>query len=99
MKTFFFCFFSLTIACVLHQAKADNSNSTELWFGATPAKKTYPLHRRGWERCNRCGGSGRMGAIVDIGRLQDLDEEGAAEIIDAVRAHGMIVIKGQNLTR
>jgi len=73
------------------------------WFGADPSEKTYNLHRRGWDACLRCGGSDRLGAIVNIGdsdeSLDEIDEEGVREIIDAVRAHGMIVIKGQNLTR
>jgi taurine dioxygenase len=31
--------------------------------------------------------------------LTTLDDDGVLEILDAVRAHGIVVIKGQNLTR
>jgi taurine dioxygenase len=40
-----------------------------------------------------------LGAVVDVGDLRKLTANGAAEILDAVRAHGIIVMKGQNLTR
>jgi hypothetical protein len=77
-------------------------NLTSPFFGARPPK-SHPLelHRRGWEACLRCGGAERLGAIVKLKkqRLQDIDHKDADEILDAVRAHGMIVIKGQNLTR
>jgi taurine dioxygenase len=85
------------------------------WFGAAlPTNGPYEMHRRGWQACLRCGGAERLGAIVDVGDLtllnatctqqqQQQSTAGtagtAAEILDAVRAHGMIVIKGQNLTR
>lgn len=79
----------------------DNAiNMTAPWFGATPAKKDYPLHRRGWTECLRCGGAERLGAIVDVGGdLTQITPEGIEDVLDAVRAHGIIVIKGQNLTR
>lgn len=76
-----------------------NHNLTAPWFGAAPPQKAYKMNRRGWERCLRCGGADRLGGLVDVGDLKDLDEGGAAEILDAVRAHGIIVLKGQNLTR
>lgn len=69
------------------------------WFGATPPAKEYELHRRGWDACLRCGGAERLGAIVNVGNLTELDATGAEEILDAVRAHGIVVIKGQNLSR
>lgn len=69
------------------------------WFGASPPEKIYGMHRRGWDACLRCGGAERLGATVTVGNLTELDASGAAEILDAVRAHGIIVIKGQNLTR
>lgn len=73
---------------------------TAPWYGATPAKKSYEMHRRGWDACLRCGGADRLGATVHVvGRLQDLNDATTAELLDAVRAHGIIVIKGQNLTR
>lgn len=69
------------------------------WFGAAPTNEPLAMHRRGWEACLRCGGAERLGAIVDVGNVTQLDDQGAAKVIDAVRAHGIIVIKGQNLTR
>jgi len=69
------------------------------WFGATPTKKQYEMNRRGWDTCERCGGSERLGAVLNVGNLTELTAEGIDEIIDAVRGHGMIVIKAQNLTR
>ena len=76
-----------------------SQNATTPWFGASPAKAEYPLHRRGWEACLRCGGAERLGAVVDVGDLRKINGDGVAAILDAVRAHGVIVIKGQNLTR
>jgi hypothetical protein len=78
---------------------AEEDNLPAPWFGATPPKKQYEMHRRGWDACLRCGGAERLGATVNIGNLTDLDDEGAMEILDAVRAHGIVVIKAQNLTR
>lgn len=73
---------------------------TPPYFGATPPKNgPYSMHRRGWKECVQCGGSERLGAIVDVGNVTELTIEGAQEILDAVRAHGVIVIKNQNLTR
>jgi taurine dioxygenase len=77
------------------------------WFGAAlPANGPYEMHRRGWQACLRCGGAERLGAIVNVGDLTLLNETStnatsaaAAEILDAVRAHGMVVLKSQNLTR
>lgn len=70
-------------------------------FGAwEPRGHPLPLHRRGWEVCNRCGGSERLGAIVEgISNVNIMTEDDANTILDAVRAHGMVVIKGQNMTR
>lgn len=78
---------------------ATDANMTAPWFGALPSKKTYEFHRRGWEACLRCGGAERLGAVVEVDDLRQLDKEGAEEILDAVRAHGVIVIKGHNLSR
>jgi len=90
----------LDVSAVAAAATKDhNNNLTAPWFGAAPPKKEYPLHRRGWDACLRCGGAERLGAIVDVGDLRQLNEAGAEELLDAVRAHGIIVIKGQNLTR
>ena len=69
------------------------------WFGATPPTTELPLHRRGWSSCILCGGSERLGATVDVGDVRQLDATGAQTILDAVRAHGVVVLKGQNLTR
>ena len=83
----------------LINADAVDVNVTAPFFGATPPQKEYPLHRRGWDACLRCGGAERLGAIVEVGDLRRLDNVGTQEILDAVRAHGIVVIKGQNLTR
>lgn len=84
----------------------DNDNKLDLsapWFGAAPPENgPYEMNRRGWQACLRCGGAERLGAIVDVGDLtllKSTNAAGAQEILDAVRAHGMVVIKGQNLTR
>jgi len=70
------------------------------FFGAKPPYKgPYPMHRRGWEECIQCGGAERLGAIVDVGNVTELTKQGVEEILDAVRAHGVIVIKNQNMTR
>ena len=70
------------------------------WFGAEPQERPHPLHRRGWDACALCGGAERLGATVEgLGDLRTLDRAGAATLIDAVRAHGVVVVKAQNLTR
>lgn len=69
------------------------------WFGAKPAQAELPMHRRGWETCDLCGGASRLGAVLDVGDLREINETGAALLSDAVRAHGVVVVKGQNLTR
>eukprot|EP00310_Coccolithus_braarudii_P024169 CAMPEP_0183334744 /NCGR_PEP_ID=MMETSP0164_2-20130417/3247_1 /TAXON_ID=221442 /ORGANISM="Coccolithus pelagicus ssp braarudi, Strain PLY182g" /LENGTH=343 /DNA_ID=CAMNT_0025503945 /DNA_START=92 /DNA_END=1124 /DNA_ORIENTATION=- len=69
------------------------------WFGAAPTREPLALHRRGWDACAICGGAERLGAVVPIQDLRELDAEGVAAILDAVRAHGVVVVKGQNLTR
>jgi taurine dioxygenase len=89
-------------AAVVEGSAIENASSFNLaapWFGATPTKLPLELHRRGWEACLRCGGAERLGAIVNVGNLTELNQTGAAAILDAVRAHGIVVIKGQNLTR
>ena len=40
-----------------------------------------------------------LGAVVDDIDATALTSEQAAQILDAVRAHGVVVLKGQNLTR
>ena len=69
------------------------------WFGASPTATPLTLHRRGWGACALCGGAERLGAIVDNIDATSLTKEQAAQILDAVRAHGVVVLKGQNLTR
>jgi taurine dioxygenase len=85
---------------VISSTDETTTNLTAPWFGASPTSVPYEMHRRGWEECLRCGGAERLGAIVDVvDDLTKLDSDGASKILDAVRAHGMIVIKGQNLSR
>lgn len=84
---------------VLSTTSLEEIDLSAPWYGADPASKHYEFHRRGWDKCDRCGGSERLGAILDLGNLTLITEEGIAEILDAVRAHGMVVLKHQNLTR
>ena len=95
------CVSSATAAESDENCKNKNNNDLSApWFGATPAKKAYDMHRRGWDACLRCGGAERLGATLPhMGNLTELTEEGALEILDAVRAHGIVVIPKQNLTR
>jgi len=81
----------LALASAVVEAKA--------WFGATPPKVDHTFHRRGWTSCALCGGAERLGATVEVGNLRELDAAGASTLLDAVRAHGVVVVKGQNLTR
>jgi taurine dioxygenase len=112
MKTFLFLStlvlgmaLAITGAADTADAVVDDDDQHDLsapWFGAAPPDNgPYDMHRRGWEACLRCGGAERLGAIVDVGDLTLLNSTsaGALEILDAVRAHGMVVLKGQNLTR
>ena len=69
---------------------------TSEWFGALPPRAPLPLHRQGHQLI---GQSGRLGAVVDVGDLRNLNAAGAAVIKDAVRAHGVVVCKSQNLER
>lgn len=88
--------FSMTASEILAQVW----NVSAPFFGAAPPlKHPLPLHRRGWEACNRCGGAERLGAMIDVGDVTALNSTSVELILDAVRAHGMIVIKGQNLSR
>ena len=75
-------------------------NLTAPYFGARPPRNELRLHRRGWSACSRCGGAERLGAIFPTStKLSEIAEGEAAELVDAVRAHGIVVIPGQNLTR
>ena len=75
-------------------------NLTAPYFGARPPRNELKLHRRGWSACSRCGGAERLGAIFPTStKLSEIAEDEAAELVDAVRAHGIVVIPGQNLTR
>ncbi len=87
------------VTCDIDRGSFEKDNMPAPWFGATPPRGNYEMHRRGWEACLRCGGAERLGANVHVGNLTDLNDEKAREILDAVRAHGVIVIKAQNLTR
>jgi taurine dioxygenase len=75
------------------------ADATDAWYGAAPASASHPLHRRGFDACQLCGGASRLGATVEVGDLREINATGAAIISDAVRAHGIVVIKGQNMTR
>lgn len=101
LATFCVALLGSLFAATCHADKQDmeEDNLPAPWYGATPPKQKYEMHRRGWEACLRCGGAERLGATVNVGNLTELDEEGAMEILDAVRAHGIVVIKAQNLTR
>ena len=87
--------------CAAHAAAAPETCSTmgAPWFGASPTATPLTLHRRGWGACALCGGAERLGVVVDDIDATALTSEQAAQILDAVRAHGVVVLKGQNLTR
>ena len=74
---------------------------TAALYGAAAPATLLPRYRRGWDYCtaNLCGGAERLGALLDVGVLQELGPEGADKIVDSVRAYGVVVIKNQNLTR
>ena len=58
------------------------------------------MHRRGWESCSRCGGAERLGALLPMGTaLHKITSAETSDILEAVRAHGIIVIQNQNMTR
>jgi len=65
----------------------------------TAASEGHVVHRRGWDKCELCGGSERLGALLDVGDLRELNATGVARIHEAVRAYGVVVIRGQDLTR
>ena len=88
--------------CAAHAAAAPEetcSNMGAPWFGASPTTVPLELHRRGWGACALCGGAERLGAIVDDIDATSLTNEEASKILDAVRAHGVVILKNQNLTR
>jgi len=93
--------YATCLICAAHAAAAPETCSTmgAPWFGASPTATPLTLHRRGWGACALCGGAERLGAIVDDIDATSLTSEQAAQILDAVRAHGVVVLKGQNLTR
>jgi len=35
------------------------------WYGAKPARETYAFRRDGFASCSLCGGSERLGAVVE----------------------------------
>ena len=78
-----------------------SAGETAALYGAAAPATLLPRYRRGWDYCtaNLCGGAERLGALLDVGNLRELGPEGADRITDAVRAYGVVVIKGQNLTR
>jgi len=68
-------------------------------YGAADPIRSLPLHRRGWEGCQKCGGAERLGALYGEEDVRELDDDGARSLLDAVRAYGVVVLKRQNLTR
>lgn len=76
-----------------------NALEGALFHGAAPAITHLPLNRRGWESCEKCGGSERLGVLFDHGDLRNLNASSADVLLDAVRAYGVVVVKGQNLSR
>merc|ERR1719281_1236187 len=71
------------------------------FFGAKLPGVAMKLERAGWEGCEMtlCGGSERLGALFDHGDVKKLSACSAKVLLEAVRAHGVVVIKGQNLSR
>lgn len=45
-----------------------------------------------------CGGAERLGVRVDVGDLNEISAEGSQKLVDQVRAHGVVVVKGQNMS-
>ena len=84
-----------------HAAAAPETCSTmgAPWFGASPTATPLTLHRRGWGACALCGGAERLGASSTTSTRHHSRTSKPAQILDAVRAHGVVVLKGQNLTR
>jgi taurine dioxygenase len=64
-----------------------------------PAPAAVEVHRRGWDTCELCGGSDRLGVLLDIGDVRKMDADGSRKVLEAVRNYGVVVLKGQNLTR
>jgi len=88
------------LALVAAATAADDvcASSGPPWFSAAPAAKTYELERAGFDVCALCGGAERLGAVVDVDASHPT-EDVAKEVLDAVRAHGVIIVKGQSLSR
>ncbi|KAG8457242.1 hypothetical protein KFE25_009821 [Diacronema lutheri] len=57
------------------------------------------VNRRGWDKCERCGGSERLGALVNIGDVRRADADAVSRVLGAVRDYGVVVLRGQDLTR
>ena len=94
--------YAACLLCAAHAAAAPEETCSTMgapWFGASPTATPLTLHRRGWGACALCGGAERLGAIVDDIDATSLTEEEASKILDAVRAHGVVILKNQNLTR
>ena len=66
------------------------------FYGARPPHRPLPLHPQGEVLA---GGSERLGAVVDVGDAREIDASGAATVVDAVRAHGVAILKRQSLSR
>ena len=91
---------NLLLVALASAAPLSAAENAALYGASTPAT-LLPRYRRGWDYCtaNLCGGAERLGALLEIGDLRELGPAGADKINDAVRAYGVVVIKGQNLTR
>jgi len=91
--TMFLYFFSSVIMLIVLTTSQKISDESD-FFGAVPSKERLVLHNRQ----SFMGNSKRLGAVVNIKQLNQISEEDVSKIMDAVRAHGVVIIKKQNLT-
>lgn len=66
---------------------------------STEPSDAHVVNRRGWDKCELCGGSERLGALIDVGDVRIANATSVARILSALRDYGVVVIRGQDLTR
>jgi taurine dioxygenase len=83
------------LLALLGLALGGGGGGEETCAGAPP----LPLLRVGWDKCEQCGASDRLGALLDLGDLKELDDAKRDILLDAIVQYGTVVVRGQNLTR
>lgn len=63
------------------------------------APDEHVVNRRGWDKCELCGGAERLGALLDVGDVRLADKKNVSRILGAIREYGVVVLRGQDLTR